>query len=127
LLVKFRIQIVILWLNKKDFLLIKKGQKATIAYKENQNDAFNYIVMSYDARGRVEAIMKWNENTGFDMVHYTYNSMNQVLTVTSADAQFKFMIWNEYDDNNAESMLVWNPSKVNPVIPDAKLILRPLR
>ncbi|MBX3042725.1 MAG: hypothetical protein KF896_03320 [Ignavibacteriae bacterium] len=60
---------------------------------------YRLTIMSYDARGRVEAIMKWNDNTGFDMVHYIYNSMNQVVTVTAADALYKFMIWNEYDDN----------------------------
>jgi hypothetical protein len=69
--------------------------------------------MSYDARGRVEAIMKWNENTGFDMVHYTYNSMNQVLTVTAADALYKFMIWNEYDDNGRLSKVYTKKGSLN--------------
>ena len=39
--------------------------------------------------------------------------------------QLSIILW--FSDNNAESMLVWNPSKVNPVMPDAKLITRPLR
>jgi hypothetical protein len=39
--------------------------------------------------------------------------------------QLSIILW--HSDNNAESMLVWNPSKVNPVMPDAKLITRPLR
>lgn len=39
--------------------------------------------------------------------------------------QLSIILW--HSDNNAESMLVWNPSKVNPVMPDAKLITRPSR
>lgn len=38
--------------------------------------------------------------------------------------QLSIILW--HSDNNAESMLVWNPSKVNPVMPDAILITRPL-
>lgn len=38
--------------------------------------------------------------------------------------QLSLILW--HSDSNAESMLVWNPSKVNPVMPDAKLITRPL-
>ena len=38
--------------------------------------------------------------------------------------QLSIILW--HSDNNAESMLVWNPSKVNPVMPDAKLITRPV-
>ena len=38
--------------------------------------------------------------------------------------QLSIILW--FSDNNAESMLVWNPSKINPVMPDAKLITRPL-
>lgn len=39
------------------------------------------------------------------------------------DRQLSIILWSS--DNNSESMLVWNPSKVNPVIPDGKIINRP--
>ena len=38
------------------------------------------------------------------------------------DRQLSIILWSS--DNNSESMLVWNPSKVNPVIPDGKIINR---
>jgi hypothetical protein len=37
--------------------------------------------------------------------------------------QLSIILWS--DDNNSESMLVWNPSKLNPVIPDPQIIRRP--
>lgn len=37
--------------------------------------------------------------------------------------QLSIIIW--FNDYNADKMLVWNPSRINPIIPDAKLLIRP--
>jgi hypothetical protein len=37
--------------------------------------------------------------------------------------QLSIILWS--NDNTSESMFIWNPSKLNPVIPDAMIIIRP--
>ena len=83
----------------KDALTNLKGQKSAIAYRDNATDPFHYVFFSYDARGRIEAIIRWTENIGFDVVHYTYNSMNKINSVTAIDAIRQFTTWNVYDNN----------------------------
>jgi hypothetical protein len=74
-----------------------KGRFSAIAYRESGEQAFNYMVFSYDPRGRVEAFMRYTENLGFDAVYYTYNSMNAVTSIRVADPLRQFCMWYGYD------------------------------
>lgn len=80
------------------------------------------------------ALLKYTNELIFEMPWHFYpvQRNGHQPTVLTGDAwshshkqnrQLSIILWD--NDNNAESMLVWNPSKVNPVIPDAKLIIRP--
>src|SRR5512133_3973813 len=55
--------------------------------------------MSHDERGRVEALMRYTENIGYDAVYYTYNAMNQVASICVADPLNRFTTWYGYDFN----------------------------
>lgn len=74
-----------------------RGREGAVAYREKGYEAFHYAVMSYDERGRVEALIHYNENLGFDAVYYRYNSANQVISITVADPWRKFLTWYGYD------------------------------
>jgi len=74
-----------------------KGREAAVAYRERASEPFHYTVMSYDERGRVEAILRCTENIGFDAVYYRYNSMNLVTSVTASDALRSHTTWYGYD------------------------------
>lgn len=76
-----------------------KGKRSVLAYRDNQDDPFHYVFFSYDARGRVESIIRWTENIGFEIVKYGYNSMNKVQFVNVIDAARQYCTWNVYDDN----------------------------
>lgn len=76
-----------------------KGREAAVAYREKGHEAFHYAVMSYDERGRVEALIRYNENLGFDAVYYQYNSAEDVIAVTVADPWRRFTSWYGYDGN----------------------------
>lgn len=74
-----------------------KGREIAVAYREKSYEPFHYAVMSYDERGRVEALLRWNENLGHDGVYYQYNSANQVIAVTVVDPLRRFTTWYGYD------------------------------
>ena len=76
-----------------------KGREAAVAYREHSGQPYHYTVLSYDARGRVEALLRYTENLGFDAVYYAYNSMNQVIRVTVADPLRRYSTWYGYDHN----------------------------
>lgn len=76
-----------------------KGQAAAVAYRERSGEPYNYVVTSYDERGRVEAILRYTENLGFDAVYYSYNSRNDVTRVTGADVLRQFTTFYGYDHN----------------------------
>lgn len=77
----------------------QRGREAAVAYRERAAEPFHYVVMSYDERGRVEALLRFTENLGFDAVYYSYNSMNQVTSVTTADMMRQHTTWYGYDAN----------------------------
>jgi RHS repeat-associated protein len=74
-----------------------KGHEAAVAYRERGSEPWHYNVLSYDERGRVEAILRATENLGFDAIYYTYNAMNQVTSVTVADPVRSYTTWYGYD------------------------------
>jgi RHS repeat-associated protein len=74
-----------------------RGKISTMAYRENGKQEFNFIVFSYDERGRVEAMLRFTENLGFDGIYYKYNSSNLVMTVTVVDPIRHFSTWYGYD------------------------------
>ncbi|HPO63517.1 MAG TPA: RHS repeat protein, partial [Candidatus Kapabacteria bacterium] len=76
-----------------------KGRTAAVAYRDNGKEPFHYIVYSYDPRGRVQAMLKYNENLGFEAVYYKYNSANKVIQQRVFDASRQFSTWYSYDDN----------------------------
>jgi RHS repeat-associated protein len=77
----------------------QRGHTAAIAYREHGGEPFHYVVQSYDERGRVEALLRWTENLGFDAVYYNYNALNQVTTVRVLDPLRQFQTWYGYDWN----------------------------
>ncbi len=74
-----------------------KGREAAVAYRDKASEPFHYSAMSYDERGRVEALLHYNENLGFDAVYYQYNSSNQIIGVMVADPLRRFTTWYGYD------------------------------
>ena len=105
-----------------------KGREAAVAYREHGGEPFHYSVMSYDERGRPEALLRYTDNLGFDAVYYRYNSMNQVISVTTADPLRQHTTWYGYD-NNARVNSVWTQlgdvgtglGHVNPTYPPTPL------
>ncbi len=89
-----------------------RGRQAAIAYRERASEPYHFTVMSYDERGRVEAILRHNDNLGFDAVYYTYNSANRVTAVTVADPLRQHTTWYGYDANGRIDT-VW--TKLSPV------------
>lgn len=55
-----------------------KGRIAVQAYREYENQPFNFIYYSYDARGRIESLIRFTENVGFDCMYYKYNSQDMI-------------------------------------------------
>lgn len=76
-----------------------KGRQSAVAYRDHGGEAFHYVVTSYDERGRVEALLRYTENVGYDAVYYTYNSANQVLSVRVCDPLRQHATWYGYDAN----------------------------
>ncbi|MDI1235077.1 MAG: hypothetical protein PSX81_12400 [bacterium] len=80
------------------------------------------------------ALIKYTNELIFEMPWHFYpvQRNGHQPTVLTGDAwshshkqnrQLSIILW--HNDSNSESMLVWNPSKVNPVIPDGIIINRP--
>ncbi len=80
----------------------QRGDEAVVAYRDRGAEPFHFAAMSYDERGRVEALIRYTENIGFDAVYYTYNAMNKVTSVRVADAFRQFTTWYGYDANGDE-------------------------
>gem|GEM_PF-1518773 len=76
-----------------------RGKKAATAYRDKSNEPFHYVVMSYDPRGRTQALLRYTENLGFDAVYYTYNSANQVLNIRVVEPLRQYVTWYGYDNN----------------------------
>ncbi|HRP03095.1 MAG TPA: RHS repeat-associated core domain-containing protein [Candidatus Kapabacteria bacterium] len=74
------------------------GRKSAIAYREQGDQPFNFIVFSYDARGRVEAMLRYTETIGFDAIYYQYNSMDAPTKITVCDGLRSMNIWYGYDE-----------------------------
>jgi RHS repeat-associated protein len=83
------------------------GRAVAMAYREHGGEPFNYVVLSYDERGRVEAILRHNENLGFDAIYYTYNSADLVTSVRVVDPLRQHATWYGYDFNG-RSDSVWS-------------------
>lgn len=62
-----------------------KGKLAAVAYRSYGQEAMHYVFYSYDERGRVESMIRYNENIGVTAVYYKYNSMNQIVSIQSGD------------------------------------------
>ena len=75
-----------------------KGKPTAMAYREKPKDPLNYMMFSYDERGRLEAQIRFTDNIGWDAVYYKYNSMNKVISVTVADAERQHTTWYGYDN-----------------------------
>ncbi len=85
----------------------QRGHQAAVAYRTHGGEPFHYTVFSYDERERIEAQLRYTENLGFDAVYYTYNSMNQVVTVRTADPMRQHTSWYGYNDNGRADS-VWD-------------------
>ncbi len=77
----------------------QRGREAAVAYRERGSEPFQYVVLSYDERGRVEALLRFTESLGFDAVYYRYNAMNTVVAVTDADVLRQHTTWYGTDAN----------------------------
>lgn len=76
-----------------------RGREAAVAWREHGGEPWHYAVFSYDERGRVEALLRYTENVGYDAVHYEYNALNQVTMVRVADPLNHHVSWYGYDRN----------------------------
>lgn len=76
-----------------------KGRVSTIAYREHGGQPFNFMAFSYDERGRVEAVIRYTLNLGFDVVYYKYNSKNEVISVKTSDPTRVYNSWYGFDDD----------------------------
>lgn len=83
-----------------------RGREVAVAYREHSGEPYHYTVSSYDPRGRVEAIIHYTENVGFDAVYYEYNSMNLITKVRTVDPFRQHTTWYGYD-NNGRLDSVW--------------------
>ncbi|MEP7218976.1 MAG: RHS repeat-associated core domain-containing protein, partial [Bacteroidota bacterium] len=77
----------------------QKGHEAAVAYREHGGEPYHYNVLSYDERGRVEALLRYTENIGYDAVYYSYNSMNLVTAVRTCDLYRQYVSFYGYDHN----------------------------
>jgi hypothetical protein len=82
-----------------------RGRASVVAYRTHGGEPFHYAVRSYDERGRVEAMMRFTENLGFDVVYYRYNSMNKVVSVHTVDAAGQHAAFYSYDHNGRMNAL----------------------
>lgn len=89
-----------------------KGQQAAVAYRDKYSEPFHYQVYSYDERGRVEALLRFTENLGYDAVYYKYNSANQVIQQTAVDSWRQSVTWYGYDYNGRIDT-VWSKITAN--------------
>lgn len=89
-----------------------KGREVAVAYREHGGHPFHFVVLSYDERGRVEALLRYTENLGFDAVYYAYNSSNQVVEVRSADPLNQHSTWYGYNYNGQVDS-VWTKLTMN--------------
>ena len=85
-------------LNNNRDLQNLKGRQAVIAYRDAYDESLNYSFFSYDARGRVESLIRYSRKFGFDAVYYSYNSANKVIKVRTADPLRQRVTWYEYDE-----------------------------
>lgn len=77
----------------------QKGKVAAIAYRTRGHHPFNYLVYSYDERGRVEAQLRYTQNIGFDALYYEYNSMDKITSVRVVDPSNEYITWYSYDSD----------------------------
>lgn len=75
-----------------------KGRVAVQAYREYENQPFNFIYYSYDGRGRIESLIRFTENLGFDCIYYQYNSMNRITDMVVMGPRNSVKTSYEYDD-----------------------------
>ncbi|MBL7987022.1 MAG: hypothetical protein JNJ94_03050, partial [Chlorobi bacterium] len=73
--------------------------EVAVAWREHGGEPYHYSVMSYDERGRVEALLRYTESLGFDAVYYRYNSANLVTSVRVADPLRQFTTFYGYNYN----------------------------
>jgi RHS repeat-associated protein len=76
-----------------------RGHEAAVAWREHGGEPWHYAVFSYDERGRVEALLRYTDNVGFDAVYYRYNALNEVTCVRVADPLNQHATWYGYDQN----------------------------
>jgi RHS repeat-associated protein len=76
-----------------------RGREAAVAWREHGGEPWHYAVMSYDERGRIEALLRYTDNVGFDAVYYQYNALNLVTSVRVADPLNQHTTWYGYDHN----------------------------
>ncbi len=57
-------------LSSKGMLRNTKGKISAMAYRESGKQELNFMVFSYDERGRVESQLRFTENLGFDGIYY---------------------------------------------------------
>jgi len=82
-----------------------RGRIASIAYRGHGFQPFHYVVKSYDERGRLEALLRFTENVGFDAVYYSYNSMNAVTRIRVVDPLKQHYTWYTYDDQGRQNTM----------------------
>lgn len=90
-----------------------KGRVSAVAYRSRGDEPFYYDLYSYDRRGRLEALVRYTENLGYEAIHYEYTKGDQLSKVLFMDGQRSFGTWYDYDENGR----LWKVySKLSPVV-----------
>lgn len=72
-------------------------REAAVAWREDADQPYHYSVMSYDDRGRPEALLRRTEGLGYEAIYFAFNSMNQMTRMTIADPVNVVHSWIGYD------------------------------
>ena len=82
-----------------------EGRVAAVAYRDHGSHPWWFKVYSYDERGRLEAILRVNENLPYDATYYKYDDAGNITVVSSVDPVRNHRTWYTYDDQGRlESM-----------------------
>lgn len=84
-----------------------RQREAAVAWREGPDQPYHYAVMSYDDRGRPEALLRRNEGIGYEAIYFTFNAMNQMTRVVVADPINVTYVWIGHgDDGRIDSIWV---------------------
>ena len=74
-----------------------KQREAAVAWRDEADQPYHFAVISYDDRGRPEAVLRRNSGIAYEAIYFAYNALNRVVRMTVADPLNAFHVWIGYD------------------------------